>query len=109
MGTCQGRMCSAAVAEMIAHAHGLPIETLPPYHAQPPLFPLQLEELASMSIPPKDYSRQAVISHKRSGFLFPATARAPVPTPRGPRRRRRRAGIPFPGVPEPSAGGAFPA
>lgn len=53
MGTCQGRMCSAAVAEMIAHAHGLPIETLPPYHAQPPLFPLQLEELASMSIPPE--------------------------------------------------------
>ena len=53
MGTCQGRMCSAAVAEMIAHAHGLPIETLPPYHAQPPLFPLPLEELASMSIPPE--------------------------------------------------------
>ena len=53
MGTCQGRMCSAAVAEMIANAHGLPIETLPPYHAQPPLFPLPLEELASMSIPPE--------------------------------------------------------
>ena len=39
--------------EMLAHAPGLPIETLPPYHAQPPLFPLPLEELASMSIPPE--------------------------------------------------------
>ena len=43
---------AARMAE-IAHAHGLPIETLPPYHAQPPLFPLPLEELASMSIPPE--------------------------------------------------------
>ena len=53
MGTCQGRMCSAAVAEMIAHAHGLPIETLPPYHAAAAPLPLPLEELASMSIPPE--------------------------------------------------------
>lgn len=46
-------MYSAAAAEMTAHAHGLPIETLPPYHAQPPLLPLPLEGLASMSIPPE--------------------------------------------------------
>ena len=40
MGTCQGRMCSAAVAEMIAHAHNIPLDQLEPYHAQPPLSPL---------------------------------------------------------------------
>lgn len=52
MGTCQGRMCGSAVAEMIAHAHGLPLENLPLYTAQPPLFPLRLGELADMGMPP---------------------------------------------------------
>jgi hypothetical protein len=53
MGTCQGRMCSAAVAEMIANAQGIPLENLPQYHAQIPLFPLRLGELANMTIPPE--------------------------------------------------------
>ena len=51
MGTCQGRMCSAAVAEMIAHATAVPLERLNPYHAQLPLVPLALGELAAMTIP----------------------------------------------------------
>lgn len=51
MGTCQGRMCSAAVAEMIAHAAAVPLERLNPYHAQLPLVPLALGELAAMTIP----------------------------------------------------------
>lgn len=53
MGTCQGRMCSAAVGEMLANAHGIPLENLPPYHAQVPLVPLRLGELAAMTIPPE--------------------------------------------------------
>lgn len=52
MGTCQGRMCGQAVAEMIAHAQGLPLDQLPQYTAQPPLFPLSLGELADMLMPP---------------------------------------------------------
>ncbi len=51
MGTCQGRMCSAAVAEMIAHTLAVPLERLNPYHAQSPLVPLSLGELAAMTIP----------------------------------------------------------
>lgn len=51
MGTCQGRMCSAAVAEMIANANAVPLERLAPYHAQLPLVPLSLGELAAMTIP----------------------------------------------------------
>ncbi|NDV19482.1 FAD-binding protein [Pseudodesulfovibrio sp. JC047] len=52
MGTCQGRVCGQAVAEMIADAHGIPLENLPLYTAQPPLFPLRLGELVNTSIPP---------------------------------------------------------
>lgn len=52
MGTCQGRMCGQAVAEMIAHTQGLPLDQLPQYTAQPPLFPLNLGELADMPMPP---------------------------------------------------------
>ena len=50
MGTCQGRMCSAAVAEMIAHTHNIPLEQLNSYHAQLPLSPLLLGELAEMEM-----------------------------------------------------------
>lgn len=52
MGPCQGRMCGQAVAEMIAHTQGLPLDALPQYTAQPPLFPLSLAQLADMTIPP---------------------------------------------------------
>ncbi len=52
MGACQGRMCAAGVSEMIAHCHGIPLEKLPPYHAQPPLFPLNIGELADIDMAP---------------------------------------------------------
>lgn len=48
MGTCQGRMCGSAVVEMIAQTQGLPLESLPLYTAQPPLFPLRIGELVAM-------------------------------------------------------------
>lgn len=51
MGTCQGRMCSAAVAEMIAQTMAIPLERLTSYHAQLPLVPLNMGELAAMTIP----------------------------------------------------------
>lgn len=51
MGTCQGRMCASAAAEMIAQTNAIPLERIDPYHAQPPLFPLSLAELASMNFP----------------------------------------------------------
>lgn len=51
MGTCQGRMCSSSVAELIAKEHEIPLEQLPPYHAQFPLTPLSLAELTDMTIP----------------------------------------------------------
>ena len=53
MGTCQGRMCAAPVAEMIAQAHNIPLESIDPYRAQPPLFPLRFGELASLNAPPE--------------------------------------------------------
>lgn len=52
MGACQGRMCSAAAAELIANAQGIPLERLPEYHAQFPLVPLSMGELATMDMPP---------------------------------------------------------
>lgn len=51
MGTCQGRVCGQAVVEMIADAQGMPLENLPLYTAQPPLFPLRLGELIEMPSP----------------------------------------------------------
>lgn len=56
MGTCQGRMCSATVAEMIAHAHSIPLDNLEPYHAQPPLTPLAFGELANLVMPTETVS-----------------------------------------------------
>lgn len=52
MGTCQGRMCSPAAAELIANAYGIPLEALPQYHAQFPLTPVSFGELADMHMPP---------------------------------------------------------
>lgn len=51
MGACQGRMCAAAAAEMIAQTNAIPLEQIPLYHAQPPLFPLSIAELATMDMP----------------------------------------------------------
>ena len=51
MGTCQGRMCGSAVVEIIAQTQGLAPENLQLYTAQPPLFPIRLGELISMTGP----------------------------------------------------------
>ncbi len=51
MGYCQGRMCSNTVAELIASVHAIPLENLQSYTARPPLFPLDMGELAEMSMP----------------------------------------------------------
>lgn len=48
MGHCQGRMCSSAAAELIAQAHGIPLETITPFHAQMPLNPTSFGEIAAM-------------------------------------------------------------
>ncbi len=51
MGLCQGRMCSSTVANIIAEVHGVALESVKPYKARPPLFPVNLEELAKFSMP----------------------------------------------------------
>ncbi len=51
MGMCQGRMCASSVANLIANVHGIPLEKLNPYTARPPLFPMEIGELAEMSMP----------------------------------------------------------
>jgi len=51
MGLCQGCMCSSIVANIIAEVHGIPLESLNPYKARPPLFPVEIDELARFSMP----------------------------------------------------------
>jgi bacterioferritin-associated ferredoxin len=48
MGPCQGRMCGLPVAEIIARARGVDIETLGTFNVRPPLKPLSLQELAAL-------------------------------------------------------------
>jgi BFD-like [2Fe-2S] binding domain len=42
MGRCQGRLCAAAGAEILAAAHGARAGDLPPLRAQPPVRPLPM-------------------------------------------------------------------
>ncbi|NKB60092.1 MAG: NAD(P)-binding protein [Alphaproteobacteria bacterium] len=49
MGPCQGRMCGLTVAELIAEANGEPVENVGYYRIRPPIKPVTLGELASMS------------------------------------------------------------
>jgi NADPH-dependent 2,4-dienoyl-CoA reductase/sulfur reductase-like enzyme len=46
MGRCQGRMCAGAAAEILAAAHGQPLEAVGRLRAQPPIKPLPLEIMA---------------------------------------------------------------
>ena len=43
MGRCQGRMCASAATEILAAAHGKPLESVGRLRAQPPVKPLPLE------------------------------------------------------------------
>ena len=48
MGPCQGRMCGATAAEVMAQALGLPVERVEPYRLRFPTKPLTLGELAAL-------------------------------------------------------------
>jgi NADPH-dependent 2,4-dienoyl-CoA reductase/sulfur reductase-like enzyme len=51
MGRCQGRMCAAAAAELLARTTGRPIETVGRLRAQPPVKPIPLTLAASADTP----------------------------------------------------------
>jgi NADPH-dependent 2,4-dienoyl-CoA reductase/sulfur reductase-like enzyme len=51
MGRCQGRMCAAAAAELLAQTTGRPIETVGRLRAQPPVKPIPLTLAASADTP----------------------------------------------------------
>jgi len=48
MGPCQGRMCGAAAAEVMAAARGVPVEKIEPLRTRFPTKPLTLGELAAL-------------------------------------------------------------
>jgi NADPH-dependent 2,4-dienoyl-CoA reductase/sulfur reductase-like enzyme len=49
MGTCQGRQCANAVAHIVADAGGQQISEMSHYRGRPPVAPLTLKQLASLS------------------------------------------------------------
>lgn len=50
MGPCQGRMCTSAVNEIIAHESGRELKSLRPHRLRPPIKPVTLEELANATL-----------------------------------------------------------
>jgi len=48
MGPCQGRMCGATAAEVMAQARGIPVSVIEPYRLRFPTKPLTLGELAAL-------------------------------------------------------------
>lgn len=50
MGRCQGRVCGAAAAEILAATLAKPVEAVGWFRAQPPVKPLPLEPLAEASV-----------------------------------------------------------
>ncbi len=50
MGPCQGRMCGATAAEVMAEARGVPVEQIEPYRTRFPTRPLTLGELAALDV-----------------------------------------------------------
>lgn len=49
MGPCQGRQCALTMVQIIADHRGVPVETLDQLSVRPPLKPLTLGELASLT------------------------------------------------------------
>jgi hypothetical protein len=47
MGYCQGRICSALIAPIIARQTGRPLSAMKPYTTRPPIQPISLGELAA--------------------------------------------------------------
>jgi len=48
MGECQGRMCSPALAHLIAHRRGIPLEAIAPPSIRPPVTPVPIHVLATL-------------------------------------------------------------
>jgi NADPH-dependent 2,4-dienoyl-CoA reductase/sulfur reductase-like enzyme len=48
MGECQGRMCSPALAHMIAHRRGIPLEAIAPPSIRPPVTPVPIDVLVTL-------------------------------------------------------------
>ncbi len=48
MGECHGRMCSPALAHMIAHRRGIPLEAITPPSIRPPVTPVPIHVLATL-------------------------------------------------------------
>lgn len=58
MGPCQGRMCGAAVAEVMAEIHQRPVAEIGTYRVRPPFKPITVGELAALEdAPPPLISR----------------------------------------------------
>ena len=49
MGECQGRMCSPALANLIAHRRGIPLEAIAPPSIRPPVTPVPIHVLVTLS------------------------------------------------------------
>ncbi len=49
MGPCQGRMCGATAAEVLAAARGVPVAAIDPYRTRFPTKPVTVGELAAMA------------------------------------------------------------
>jgi NADPH-dependent 2,4-dienoyl-CoA reductase/sulfur reductase-like enzyme len=49
MGPCQGRMCGATAAEVLAAARGVPVAAIEPYRTRFPTKPVTVGELAAMA------------------------------------------------------------
>ena len=50
MGPCQGRMCGATIAEIIAESSSVDIAQIGPLRVRPPLKPLTIEQLANLEL-----------------------------------------------------------
>jgi bacterioferritin-associated ferredoxin len=48
MGECQGRMCSPALAAMIAHRRGMSLEAIAPPSIRPPVTPVPISVLVTL-------------------------------------------------------------
>jgi bacterioferritin-associated ferredoxin len=42
MGSCQGRVCSPALASMLAHRRGIPLDAIAPPSIRPPVTPVPI-------------------------------------------------------------------
>lgn len=60
MGPCQGRMCTIALAEIVAAQTDRPAEAMPMPTVRPPVRNLPLGELAKMSLLPEQPAKEGM-------------------------------------------------